>query len=305
MPRSTQKTAAPSRSGMTAAEPAEIQRLVEDLDGMLSRLRLGAIREQLDGLLEEAARRQLNLREALAWLCAAEVASKEQRRLSMALTIAHFPFVRTLEGLELDAQPSIDPGKIRDLGTCRWVANGDNVVLLGPPGVGKTHLEVALGREAVARGYTAQFTTAMELIGALVKAQQQGTLEMRLAQYAKPKLLIIDELGYLPLEPAAGHLFFQLISRRYEQGSVLISSNRPVDEWDEVYSFGEGCAYGDQVVAAAILDRLLHHSHVVTIRGDSYRLREKRRSGLFRPQAGGSSSAGIGGVPPPIPAEEA
>ncbi len=108
--------------------------------------------------------------------------------------------------------------------------------------------------------------------GSLVKGQQQGTLEARLAQYSKPKLLIIDELGYLPLEPQAGHLFFQLISRRYEQGSVLISSNRPVEEWDEVF--------GDQVVAAAILDRLMHHSHVVTIRGDSYRLREKRRAGL-------------------------
>jgi DNA replication protein DnaC len=117
-----------------------------------------------------------------------------------------------------------------------------------------------------------EFTTAMELLGALVKAQQLGSLEMRLALYAKPKLLIIDELGYLPLEPAAGHLFFQLISRSYEQGSVLISSNRPVDECGEVF--------GDQVVAAAILDRLLHHSHVVAIRGDSYRLREKRRSGL-------------------------
>jgi len=255
-----------------------------------------AIREQLDGLLEEAAQRQLNLRETLAWLCAAEVASKEQRRLSMALTIARFPFVRTLEGFEFEAQPSIDPGKIRDLATCRWVANGDNVVLLGPPGVGKTHLEVALGREAVARGYTVQFTTAMELLGSLVKGQQQGTLEAKLAQYSKPKLLIIDELGYLPLEPQAGHLFFQLISRRYEQGSVLISSNRPVEEWDEVF--------GDQVVAAAILDRLMHHSHVVTIRGDSYRLREKRRAGLFRPPAGGSSSAGIGGVPPPTPAKE-
>jgi DNA replication protein DnaC len=223
------------------------------------------------------------------------VASKEQRRLSMAMTIAHFPFVRTLEGFEFEAQPSIDPSKIRDLATCRWVANGDNVVLLGPPGVGKTHLEVALGREAVARGYTVQFTTAMELLGSLVKGQQQGTLEVRLAQYSKPKLLIIDELGYLPLEPQAGHLFFQLISRRYEQGSVLISSNRPVEEWDEVF--------GDQVVAAAILDRLLHHSHVVTIRGDSYRLREKRRSGLFRPQAGGSSSSGSGVKPPP-PAKE-
>ena len=297
MARQKQPATATAGTTFPTAEAVDIGKLVEDLDGMLTRLRLGAIREQLDALLEEAARRQLNLREALAWLCAAEVASKEQRRPSMALTIAHLPFVRTLEGFEFEAQPSIDPGKIRDLATCRWVANGDNVVLLGPPGVGKTHLEVALGREAVARGYTVQFTTAMELLGSLVKGQQQGTLEVRLAQYSKPKLLIIDELGYLPLEPQAGHLFFQLISRRYEQGSVLISSNRPVEEWDEVF--------GDQVVAAAILDRLLHHSHVVTIRGDSYRLREKRRSGLFRPQTGGSSSSGIGGVPPPTPAKEA
>jgi len=304
MARQKQPATATAGTTFPTAEAVDIGKLVEDLDGMLTRLRLGAIREQLVGaafsagvgLLEEAARRQLNLREALAWLCAAEVASKEQRRLSMAMTIAHFPFVRTLEGFEFEAQPSIDPGKIRDLATCRWVANGDNMVLLGPPGVGKTHLEVALGREAVARGYTVQFTTAMELLGSLVKGQQQGTLEVRLAQYSKPKLLIIDELGYLPLEPQAGHLFFQLISRRYEQGSVLISSNRPVEEWDEVF--------GDQVVAAAILDRLLHHSHVVTIRGDSYRLREKRRSGLFRPQTGGSSSSGIGGVPPPTPAKE-
>jgi DNA replication protein DnaC len=297
MATSKQSTTGAMSTGSPTAEAADIARLVDELDAMLNRLRLGAIREQLDGLLDEAARRQLNLREALAWLCAAEVASKEQRRLSMAMTIARFPFVRTLEGFEFEAQPSIDPGRIRDLATCRWVANGDNVVLQGPPGVGKTHLEVALGREAVARGYTVQFTTAMELLGSLVKGQQQGTLEVRLAQYSKPKLLIIDELGYLPLEPQAGHLFFQLISRRYEHGSVLISSNRPVEEWDEVF--------GDQVVAAAILDRLLHHSHVVTIRGDSYRLREKRRSGLFRPQAGGSSSSGIGGVPPPTPAKEA
>jgi len=269
----------------------------DELEAMLTRLRLPAIKGRLDALLEEAARREMNLREALTWLCTAEVARKDQLRMEMALTIARFPFVRTLEGFEFEAQPSIDPGKIRDLGTCRWVANGDNVVLQGPPGVGKTHLEVALGREAVARGYTVQFTTAMELLGSLVKGQQQGTLEVRLAQYSKPKLLIIDELGYLPLEPHAGHLFFQLISRRYEQGSVLISSNRPVEEWDEVF--------GDQVVAAAILDRLLHHSHVVTIRGDSYRLREKRRAGMFRPPAGGSSSSGSGGVPPPPPAKEA
>ena len=154
MPRGKQPAPAAVSTSLPAAEAADIARLVEELDAMLNRLRLGAIREQLDGLLDEAARRQLNLREALAWLCAAEVASKEQRRLSMAMTIARFPFVRTLEGFEFEAQPSIDPGKIRDLATCRWVANGDNVVLQGPPGVGKTHLEVALGREAVARGYT-------------------------------------------------------------------------------------------------------------------------------------------------------
>jgi len=170
-------------------------------------------------LLEEAARRQLNLREVLAWLCAAEVASKEQRRLSMAVTIAHFPFVRTLEGFEFEAQPSIDPAKIRDLATCRWVAIGDNVVLLGPPGVDKTYLELALGREAVSRGDTVQFTTAMDLLGSLVTGQQQGSLEMRLGQYSKPKLLILDELGYLPLEPQAGYLFFQLISPATDRGA--------------------------------------------------------------------------------------
>jgi len=164
------------------------------------------------------------------------------------------------------------------------------------------------GREAVARGYTVQFTTAMELLGALVKVQQQGTLEVRLAQYAKPELLInrcaeggaYGGMGYLPLEPQAGHLFFQLISRRYRRGSVLISSNRPVQEWDEVYCFGEGFAYGDEVVAAAILNRLMHHSHVVKICGDSYRLREKRRAGLRR-----NSPTGINdGRKPTQPATE-
>lgn len=246
----------------------------EQLDMMLTRLKLTGIRDQLDTLLDEAARQELTLRETVYYLCEHEVNRKEHRRIEMGTKIAHFPFVRTLEGFDFEAQPSIDPRQIRDLATSRWVGNGDALLLLGPPGVGKSHLSVALGREAIKCGYSVVFETATGLMTSLVKAEQEGRLELRLTAYCKPKLLIIDELGYLPLEAQAAHLFFQLVSRRYERGSIMITSNRSVSEWGDVF--------GDGVVATAILDRLLHHSHVLTIRGESYRLREKRRSGLLK-----------------------
>src|SRR4051812_31129706 len=153
----------------------------------------------------------------------------------------------------------------------------------GSPGVGKTHLAAAIRREAITAGYTGLVVPAPTPVAQLAKAHAEGRLEERLTHFAKPKLLIVDELGYLPFETDAAHLFFQLVSRRYERGSLLVTSNRAVSEW--------GTVFGDAVVATAILDRLLHHSHVITIRGDSYRLREKRRSGLLHKPAAALQSS--------------
>jgi DNA replication protein DnaC len=247
----------------------------ETLLGMLTRLKLTAIRDQLANLLDQAARRELTLLDTIKFLCEAEIARKDDRRIQMGLSIAKFPCVRTLDTFDFEAQPSVDPKQVRELASGRWVASGDALLLLGPPGVGKTHLAIALGREIIQRGYTVLFTTAASLLAQLAKAQHENRLEDKLLHFTKPKLLLIDELGYLPLEPDAAHLMFQLISRRYEKGSVLVTSNLTTSEWGNVF--------GDPVVATAILDRLLHHSHILTIRGDSYRLREKRKSGLLKP----------------------
>lgn len=247
-----------------------IRARVEDA---LRRLRLGHVADKLDALLNEAARNQPTYLDLLDRVLNEELGAKQRKRVAMGIQIAHFPVVKHLDDFDFKAQPSIDAKLIRELATGHFISQAENLLLFGPPGVGKTHLAIGLGRAAVEAGHSVLFISATALITTLAKAESDGQLRDKLNFYAKPKLLVIDELGYLPFEKRSAHLFFQLVARRYERGSMLLTTNQLVSQW--------GAVFGDDVLAAAILDRLLHHSHAVIIQGESYRLRQKRKAGLL------------------------
>ncbi len=241
---------------------SEYQRLVSHL----TYLKMDMMIEHLDEVLDQISGQSLNFVEALNKLTQYEIDRKEINMINSMVKVAGFPHRRELKDFDFSFQPSINKEQIMDFSTLRFLENKENIVFLGNSGVGKTHMAVSLGIEAAKKRNSTYFIKCHDLIQQLRKANEENRLENRLKNYSRYKLLIIDEIGYLPITKEESKLFFQLIDKRYEQKSTILTTNIGFGEWDEIFQ--------DPVMANAILDRILHHAHVVSITGKSYRMKD-------------------------------
>jgi len=235
----------------------------------LQHLRLGRVAEVLDAHMQRAVTANMSYLDFLRGLVQEATSAHDTRIVNGRIKTAHFPYLKTLEQFDFSFQPSLSRQKLADLATLRFVANHENVILLGPPGVGKTHVAIGLALKACEAGHKVLFTTLADLVAQLHAALADHSLSARLKALSQVAVLVIDEVGYVPLDKTGADHLFQVIARRYETGSVILTSNKAFTEWGNILG-------GDSVVASAMLDRLLHHSVVFNIKGESYRLREKR-----------------------------